>query len=128
MTLRFPGSGVRHGEVRNSVRVGNGRTRFGLVLHPRPRQALIPVEQNDVLASAGFQAAVRERAAVASAGARAAARRFVRRALRPRGASETPEIIDYFNSSGERIRAIIDGTGNARGAPVVFGRLGPDRR
>jgi ubiquinone/menaquinone biosynthesis C-methylase UbiE len=63
---------------------------------------------------------VRRRWQILSAGTRIASSRGLEKFLKK--SQELPEIriVDYLNKEGERIRAIIDSTGDTKGAPVVI--------
>lgn len=109
---------LRH-QVRES-KSSNGWIRLGLSLSQVPQSRPIDIEVRDRILEGGTARASWRRIALSWAGASAAPRRLVQRI----GVRSIPppkvEFVEYPNSKGEPIRALVNRTRDSIGGPVVI--------
>jgi len=119
--------GVRRGEelfaeVRQRTPLANrvGWTQIGLEVSSAPRGEPLKLERRSSVISSTALSRARQHWKILSAGARIASSHGLEKLRRK--SRELPEIriVDYRNEDGEKIRAVIDSTGDTKGAPVVI--------
>jgi len=107
----------REATVRHAVPSESGWIRLGLALSSG-EDSLIAVERRERILERGVAQRARDQAGLARDVLRVLPRRLVARAGRQ--ASEScPRVVTYPNSQGQPIRAILDHTGDPRGAPAI---------
>lgn len=114
--------GERFGVVRHlrPVHERPGWRRVGLSTSAAPRGARLAVERRETILSGGRLSTGWRRVNMLGAGARAASESTLRKLT---GRSAPPpqlRTIEFENDRGEHLKAIIDGCGELRGAPVVL--------
>ena len=95
-----------------------GWVRFGMSISRVPSGRLIYVERHRSLLGGGTGASTWRRLSFAGAMARGGSARVVNR-LRGSAAKPIVDVVEYPNNLGQRISAIINHTGDCRGAPAV---------
>ncbi len=102
--------------------VERGWVRLGMAISRVPTRKLIAVERHHSLLGGGRRENTWRRISMAGAMAGAVARggstRIVRR-LTGRAPSARVDVVEYANDRGQRMTAIVDSTGETRGAPAV---------
>jgi ubiquinone/menaquinone biosynthesis C-methylase UbiE len=119
--------GVRRGEeifaeVRQYTPLANrvGWTQIGLEVSSVPRGEPLKLERRNSVISSTALSRARRRWQILSAGARIASNHGLEKLQKKSRKLPVVRIIDYDNKDGEKIRAIIDSTGDTKGALVVI--------
>ena len=125
-TLRFL-DGDRAGELHHAELrhrrpdVGHdGWTRLGLATSQVERSEPIEVQARATILDDGLRSRAWRRVELAGAMARQGPQRALRRVARTPSAQPEIELVEYPNDRGEPIRALVNSTGDRRGAPAVL--------
>lgn len=112
----------RHGVVRHRRPAANraGWQRVGLSTSSAARGPLIEVERRDSILAGGRLSAARRHWAVLRAGTRAASENVLQRVAGQSASLPSIRTLEFPNERGEHLKAIIDGCGEPRSAPLVL--------
>jgi ubiquinone/menaquinone biosynthesis C-methylase UbiE len=97
-----------------------GWRRIGLSTSAALRGGPLPVERRDAILPSRALDGVRRRWRLASAGMRVASQRSLAKWTGWTPALPRPQIVEFHNERGERLRGVLDACGDVRGAPLVL--------
>ncbi len=92
--------------------------RLGMAISRVPTREMIPVERHDSMLGGGRRMNTWRRISMVGAMARGGSSRLVRK-FTGRSANAEIDVVEYENDRGQRMSAIVNTTGDPRGAPAV---------